>query len=169
MFRNDYILRVIELGTAALARVLGLRQAKRHDEALAEIDLLLREDWGLNLDFVAQLDAASLLALVRGDQANPALDIGKCVVLAGLLQAEGEIRGELGQPAELEDRALKALALLLEVAHYSDASAGHALAPRIQTLSDLLADAVFPAELNDRLSDYYDRGGPPADGAPLGL
>lgn len=166
MFRNDYILRVIELGTAALARVLGLRRAKRYDEALAEIDHLLRQDWGLNLDFIAQLDARSLLALVRADAANPSLDIGKCVLLADLLQAEGDIRGELGQPGEREDRALKALALLLEAAHASDDTAGQALAPRIETLSNLLADVVFPAELNDRLSEYYDRLGPPAKGAP---
>jgi hypothetical protein len=164
MFRSDYILRVIEQGTTALAVVLGLRRAQRPDEALAEIERLLRQEWGLDLGFLAQLDVASLLRLVLSEAAP---DVGKCVVLADLLQAEGEIRGDLGQPAEYEDRLLKALALLLEVAHASDDSVVPALSARIENLSGQLADAVFPAELNDRLGAYYDRLGPPAAGTPL--
>ena len=166
MFRSDYILRVIEQGTTALAVVLGLRRARRHAEALAEIGRLLRQEWGLDLTFLAQLDVDSLLRLVRSEAAP---DIGKCVVLADLLQAEGEIHGELGQPAEHEDRALKALALLLEVAHASEDSTLPALAPRIDNLSNQLAEVVFPEALNDRLGAYYDRLGPPAAAAPLEL
>ena len=164
MFRSDYILRVIEQGTTALAVVLGLRRAQRHDEALAEIAQHLREQWGLELDFLAQLDVDSLVALVRW---NEGVDVGKCVVLADMLQAEGEIRAELGQPAEHEDRLLKALALLLEAAHASDDSVLAGLAPRVEALSNQLADAVFPAAVNDRLGEFYDRLGPAPNAAPL--
>jgi hypothetical protein len=157
MFRSDYILRIIEQATAALAVALGLRRAGRPDEALAEIDRLLRQEWGLELSFLAQLDVASLLGLVRWEEAP---DIGKCVVLADLLQAEGEIHGELGHAAEQDDRLLKALALLLEVAHASDDTALPALAPRIENLSNQLAEVVFPAEVNERLGDFYDRLAP---------
>lgn len=165
MFRSDYLVRLIQQATAALAVVLGLRRAGRHADALAEIDRLLHQEFGLDLGFLAQLDIASLLKLVSWDQSP---DIGKCLVLADLLQAEGEIHAELGRPAEHEDRALKALALLLEVAHASDDTALPALAPRIETVSHQLTDAVFPADLNDRLGTYYDRLGPPAS-APLEL
>ncbi len=166
MFRNDYILRVIEQATTALAVVLGLRQAKRHAEALAEIDRLLRQQWGLDLGFLAQIDANSLLGLVRF---NDTVDVGKCVVLADILQAEAEIRAELDQPAEHDDRALKALALLLEAAHASDDTNLAALAPRIDHLAAQLTEVVFPAEINERLGEYYDRIGPPDPGAPLEL
>ncbi len=166
MFRNDYILRVIEQGTTALALVLGLRRAQRHDEALAQIAQHLREQWGLDLAFLAQLDVASLVALVRWNE-NEGVDVGKCVVLADMLQAEGEIRAEQGQPAEYEDRALKALALLLEAAHASDETALAGLSPRVEHLSNQLADAVFSVELNDRLSEFYDRLGAAPNPAPL--
>ena len=166
MFRNDYIVRMIEQATSVLAVVLGLRRAQRHAEALAEINKLLRDQWGLDLEMLAALDVESVLRLVASETA---LDLGKCLVLAALLQAEGEIRAELGQPAEQEDRDLKALALLLEAAYASDDSALPALAPRLEALLDRLADAVLPAALNERLAAYYDRLAPPAAAAPLEL
>jgi hypothetical protein len=165
MFRTDYILRMIEQATAVLAVVLGLRRAQRPAEALAAIDRLLREQWGLDLGMLGTLDSESVVRLVATDAA---VDLGKCLVLAELLQAEGEIRAELGQPAEREDRDLKALALLLEAAQASDDTALPTLAPRIQALTDRLVDTVFPAALNDRLGDFYDRLAPPA-AAPLEL
>lgn len=166
MFRTDYILRMIEQATSVLVVVLGLRRAQRPAEALAAIDRLLREQWGLDLGMLGTLDPDSVVRLVATEAA---VDLGKCLVLAELLQAEGEIRAELGQTAEREDRDLKALALLLEAAHASDDTALPALEPRLAPLLERLADAVFPDAVNHRLADYYDRLAPPAADAPLEL
>ncbi len=155
MFSEDYIVRIIRQATAAVAAALGFSRAGRQDEALAQLDQTLQQFWGLSLGVAEQLPVDNLLALARWEQS---LDFGKLVVLAEVLQAEGEIYAGQGRAAESDDRRLKALAILLELALAGGQADRQALAPRLDALLGRLTDAVFPAELNDRLAAYYADG-----------
>ncbi|MEW5851354.1 MAG: hypothetical protein AB2A00_21375 [Myxococcota bacterium] len=64
LHRRDWVMRMVKQLTDALARILGLRKAGRHDEALALIGDTLREVLGEVVDVAERVDektAASLL------------------------------------------------------------------------------------------------------------
>jgi tetratricopeptide (TPR) repeat protein len=150
MFREDYILRLIEQVTAAIGEILGLKRLGRYPEALAEVDRALGRFLGLNLSLVSALPAAELVALTRWGEK---LDVGKLVVLADLLQAEGDIYAAQGQNAQAATSFLKALELLLEVAYDAEASLA-AVAPRVAALQQRLIGAEIPGDLGEWLAHY---------------
>ena len=150
MFREDYFLRQIEQVTAAVGEILGLARLERYPQALAEVDAGLQRFLGLNLSLVTALTASELVALTRFGER---LDVSRLVVLAELLQAEGDIYIARGQPAEAAERWLKALELMLEVAFASEANL-LAAEPRISALAGRLAGVELPADLGEWLAHY---------------
>jgi len=154
MFRDDHILRMIEQATAAIARIIGLKDARRYPQALAEIDQTLQRFWGLSSDTVGLMSAEALMALARRGER---LDIGKLVVLTDLLQAEGDVYAAQDMTPWSADRYLKALDLLLELAFLSDETNWPELAPRIRALVDRLGSTETPSETNGRLAYFLER------------
>lgn len=156
MFREDYVMRMIEQAMAAVTAILGLTRLDRYPEALAEVDRALQRFVGLNLSLVTALSAPELVAMLRWGER---LDVGKVVVLAELLQAEGDIYAAQRRAGEAQARYLKAMELLLEVAF----DAEHHLAavqPRLAELKqrlDALApapEAALPPDLAEWLAHY---------------
>ncbi|HEX3482778.1 MAG TPA: hypothetical protein VHT91_47540 [Kofleriaceae bacterium] len=107
MFREDYILRMVQQLAAAIARIAGLNQREEHDQALAEADRAWDELLGdTPADLAASVDSRTLAGMLRqparirlasqilGEQAR---------ALAGQRDATGAAR-----------RARRALELLLE-------------------------------------------------------
>jgi hypothetical protein len=60
VLQNDYILRMVEQLTQALARILGLKRAGQLAEAEAELDTLARGLVGLDVTALARLPLAAL-------------------------------------------------------------------------------------------------------------
>jgi tetratricopeptide (TPR) repeat protein len=150
MFREDYVLRMIEQATAVVTAILGLTRLERYPEALAEVDRSLQRFLGLNQSLVTALSASELVAMIRwGDR----LDIGKLVVLAELLQAEGDIYAAQQQPPEAQARYLKAVELLLEVAFEAEHNLA-AVQPRLAALRQRLDVAAMPPDLAEWLAHY---------------
>jgi hypothetical protein len=150
MFREDYVRRLMEQATAVITTILGLTRLDRYPEALAEVDRAFQRFLGLNLSLVAALPASELAAMARWGER---LDIGKLVVLAELLQAEGDIYATRGQTADAQSRYLKSLELLLLVAF----EAGHNLAavqPRVAELKQRLDLPAMPPELAGWFTHY---------------
>lgn len=149
MFRDDYVLRQIAQAAAAVAKLIGLQDAKDYAGALAQLDGAYQEFSGLNLGLVAALPAAELIALARWGEM---LDVGKLVVLGDLLQAEADLHAAQGQPGAAADCRLKALEILLEVA----ASGEHnlrAVGPRLEGLQARLAGTAASADLRAWLNE----------------
>ncbi len=143
MFREDYIVRLIAQAATAIAYILGLSQRERYPEALAEVERALQFHLGLSLGLVTALPANELVDLARQGEM---LEIGKLVVLADLLQAEGDIYTAQGWPGEATDRYAKALELYLEVAA-SGENSRQALADRLAVLGDKLPPAAIAPDI----------------------
>src|SRR5262245_60375481 len=112
MINKDYILRMAERVGRALAIILGLRKANRFEEALIYIDDLFLQAVGMTSNFINSVTEETLLHMLSplGD-----LDINKCLWVAALLKAEGEIYEDQGDMKEGYYRYLKSLRLFLEV------------------------------------------------------
>jgi hypothetical protein len=154
VFREDYIVRLIAQASAALAKILGLKDTGHYADALAEVDAAYQHFVGLNQGLVTALPAAELVELARWGEL---LDIGKLVVLGDLLQAEGGVHAAQGQAAAAVDCYLKAMELLLEVAATGEHNL-RAVGPRLASLDAQLAGGSIPPDqrawLDHTLSEW---------------
>ncbi len=152
MVNKDYILRIAERFGRELAIILGLRKASKHEDALIYIDDLLLHSVGLTSSFINSVsDEVLLLAL------SPlgVLNIEKCLWVATLLKAEGEVYEELGNSKESYYRYLKALTLFLEV-QLQDGTFAPSFASEIDDLLSKLSDYELPTTINGKLFSYYE-------------
>jgi len=150
MFSEDYVRRMIDQVGVVVTAIVGLIRLGRYPESLAETDRALQQLLGLHLSLVAGLPATELVAMLRWGER---LDIGKLVVLAELLQAEGDVYAAQQQTGEAQARYLKSLELLLEVAFDSEQNLA-AVQPRVAALQRRLDPAVIPDELAEWLAHY---------------
>ena|SRR5258708_7396168 len=150
MFSEDYVRRMIEQVSVVVTAILGLIRLGRYPESLAETDRALQQLLGLRLSLVDGLPASELVAMLRWGER---LDIGKLVVLAELLQAEGDVYAAQHQTGEAQTRYLKSLELLLEVAFDSEQNLT-AVQPRVTALQQRLEPAVIPDDLAEWLAHY---------------
>jgi hypothetical protein len=150
MFSEDYVRRMIEQVSVVVSAILGLIKLGRYPESLTETDRALQQLLGLRLSLVAGLPASELVAMLRWGER---LDIGKLVVLAELLQAEGDVYAAQHQAAEAQARYLKSLELLLEVAFESEQNLA-AVQPRVAALQQRLDPAAIPDDLAEWLAHY---------------
>jgi len=143
MFREDYIVRMIAQAATAITYILGLTQRERYPEALAEVERALQFHLGLSLGLVTALPANELVDMARQGEM---LEIGKLVVLADLLQAEGDVYVAQGRAGEANYRYGKALELYLEVAA-SGENSRQALAERLEALAGKLPPAAVAPDV----------------------
>lgn len=156
MIHNDYILRMIAQLAKVLAHVIGLRERGRDDDALREIDQSMQKLCGLNSQLVNSLSEASLIAALRG---GASLDVGKCLVLAGLLKEEGDIVRDRDREDDAAARWLKSLTLYMEAMHDDARLHLPSYVERVQEVASALEDFVMPIDLRERLMRYYEMSG----------
>ena len=106
MFREDYILRIIQQLVDAIARIAGLNRRGDHDRALAEAE----QAWGKLLDAPRELidavDSATLAVMLR--------EPDRMRVAAQLLHEEGRALAGKGDPLHAQLRYRRAMELMLE-------------------------------------------------------
>jgi tetratricopeptide (TPR) repeat protein len=106
MFREDYIIRLIQQLVDAIARIAGLNRRGEHDKALAEAE----QAWGALLDappdLVDAVDTATLAEMLRSPD--------KMRVAAQLLHEQGRALAGKGDPLHAGVRYRRALELILE-------------------------------------------------------
>src|ERR1041385_6291719 len=112
MIKHDYILRLIEELVQVVARILRLHERGENDAALSAIDDALLKFVGLELRFIDALSLADLVALMRP---RIDLDLSRCIVLADLLKARGDVRTSMGEVEAGLDSYVKSLTLYLEI------------------------------------------------------
>lgn len=106
MFRQDYLLRMIEQLAAAIARLAGFNDRGEHDKALVAAD----QSWGKLLDapleLIRAVDTPTLAAMLR----EPA----KIRAAAQLVYEEGRALAGKGDPLHAALRYRRAMELVLE-------------------------------------------------------
>lgn len=156
MIHNDYILRMISQLAKVLAHIVQLREKGRDDDALREIDQSMQKLCGLNSQLVNSLSESSLIAALRG---GASLDVGKCLVLAGLLKEEGDILTARDREDEAANRYLKSLSLYLEAMHDDARLHLPSYVERVQEVAAALEEFEIPVDIRTRLMAYYEMSG----------
>ncbi|GAA0137331.1 hypothetical protein YSY43_41720 [Paenibacillus sp. YSY-4.3] len=111
MFRKDYLVQVIEEITEALGTIFGLKQQKKHPEALQELDELYRTQFRLSSLLLGTLSPKDIAELFRS---GGVIEADRLQTLARLLREEGDLILDSGQTNEGRMRQRKALHLFLE-------------------------------------------------------
>lgn len=156
MIHNDYIMRMISQLAKVLAHVVQLRERGRDDDALREIDQSMQKMCGLNSQLVNSLSEASLIGALRG---GASLDVGKCIVLAGLLKEEADILLGRDREDDAADRYLKSLALYLEAMHDDARLNLPSYVDRVDEVAGKLGEFIIPVAHRKRLMSYYELSG----------
>ena len=157
MTYEDYILRHIRQAGQAWARIVRLIKDRKFAAARIELDQTYRQLLGLSPDDVLSREPNELIARLRFGEL-PAAGRERCIMLAMLLKASGDVAAQAG--AASWTRAYHgALVILLDVALREPDEELPAFAPTIESLdAELPADAV-PAATRQLLLRYYEQVG----------
>lgn len=136
MLFEDYILRQISQLVAVLAKIAGLKQAGAYQEASKLIDQTIQETLGLNANIVKQLDDGSLIDLLSTESG---IDLGRIFVLAGLLEAEGDLFSAQQRSQASRESYQHALNLLLELSNHAIPGLEKEVTSKIDALQKKLA------------------------------
>ncbi len=156
MINKDYILRIAEQVGRYLAIILHLRQANRHEEALIYIDELFLQTVGMTSSFINSVTEEMLLHML-----SPLgkLDINKCLWVAALLKAEGEIYEDQGNEKESYYRYLKSLRLFLEAQLHERTLSTSTFYVEAEELLQKLKEYELPDTIKGKLFSYYELTG----------
>jgi len=156
MINKDYILRIAEKFGRALAIILHLREYNKHEEALIYADDMLLQMTGLTSSFI---NSVSDDMLIQAISPLGMLNVDKCLWIAVLLKAEGEIYQELGKSNESYYRYLKALGLYLLALFHDATMQDTTLFSDIEELLNKLEDYELPLSMKEKLFPYYEHVG----------
>ena len=156
MVNKDYILRMAEKFGRALAIILHLRQYNKHEEALIYADDLLLQMTGLTSSFI---NSVSDEMLIQAISPLGMLNVDKCLWIAVLLKAEGEIYEEMGNDNESYYRYLKSLGLYLLALSREATMQDATFFSDIEELLNKLEDYELPLSMKEKLFPYYEHIG----------
>ncbi len=156
MVNKDYILRMAEKFGRALAIILHLREYNKHEEALIYADDLLLQMTGLTSSFI---NSVSDEMLIQAISPLGMLNVDKCLWIAVLLKAEGEIYQEMENSNESYYRYLKSLGLYLLALSRDATMQDTTLYDDIEELLNKLEDYELPLSMKEKLFPYYEQIG----------
>ena len=107
MFERDYLMRAVRQVAQVLARVLGLRQQNKQEEADRELDELYRGLVPFDRELLDLLDPQTLAAMLR--------DPDRIRAVCQLLTFEADEADRRGDPTRAERGRRRAQALLAQV------------------------------------------------------
>lgn len=154
MLTEDYIMRMINQVLAVFLQAMGLKKARKFNEALQVFDQALESVLGLNAHLAKQLDDKQVLSILTF-QEN--LDTDRLQVLADIYREESEVYTLLGQPENSQLTAQSSLRFYLEVILASEADLDVRLIKIVETLRSHLSNPTLPIETRLALMDYLDR------------
>jgi len=155
--QKDYILRLIQQFSRVLMQILHLREIKDYEGALTYIDDVFRQTLGFSSDLINSVPDETLLAMLTSFDI---LDIEKCLVVAHLLKAEGDIYVDQGDFDTSYYRYLKSLHLFLTILLLSGSDITDPdIFLEVEGLLNKLEDYEIPVNTKSQLLRYYERVG----------
>ena len=156
MVNKDYILRMAEKFGRALAIILHLREYNKYEEALITVDDWLLQTAGLTSSFI---NSVSDEMLIQAISPLGILNVEKCLWIAVLLKAEGEIYEDQGKTNDSYYRYLKSLHLYLLTISHEAFAPDDIIYTDIQELLNKLTEYELPLSTQEKLFSYYERIG----------
>ncbi len=161
VIRRDYILRMIQAFTEALARIRSLKKDQRWLEARELLESELRGLMALTGAELARLSETELLAIACQNEPTHSVRT-KILMLTTLLNEAGDIAaaqpGETGAESALQYH-LKALNLLLTTLAREDVFDFPEFVPAVEKIALSLQDAPLPDGTLSLLMHHYERTG----------
>jgi tetratricopeptide (TPR) repeat protein len=156
MFRNDYLMRLIEQFTQALAIALGFKRARDYPKALSVIQNTLQQIFGVDAKFIDTIPEEDLLVLLK---VNGTIEPDRAVMIAALEKLTGEIYEAQGQEEEAYYAYLKSTTLSLEVLLTDGDTVLKDYIPEIDSLLAKFTDFDLSYPTKFRLCLYYEKTG----------
>ena len=156
MLYRDYLERLFEMFTLALARVSYLREQKKYDEALLEIMDSGKKIVGIDLNMLNYISDVDMMNLFKSEDPSNA---GRFIVLAGFLNEEGDIHFNLKNNSERFRCYLKSLVLYCEALKYKDVIKLNEYFDKIEKLIENLNEYDLPWNVKNNLINYYEEAG----------
>jgi hypothetical protein len=156
LLTEDYLIRMINMMLAALARLVGIKTASQLQSASQIIDEALEQVFGLRADLVRRLDDRVLLAHLTY---HGAVDGDQAILVADLFRQEGEILAARGVANQAYWSSLRALNFYLEVSLNSAPTNLDPPDEKIIELVDRLGGYTLPMDTYYVLFVYFDRRG----------
>lgn len=153
MIERDYIMRMIQMLTNALAQILFFKKGAQYTEALHDIQTVGEKIIGMKWELLKKLSDAQIVELLSTDQ-----DLGtpKLYVAGVLLKEEGEIDRLAGRTDDAVQKFATGLSLLTE----SYVTAQGAMTPdhsaAIESLVASLDRYEIPFHIKKRLFPFYE-------------
>lgn len=110
MHERDYLMRLISQTTVALGRLMGLKEQKKHEEAMELIDEFLSREMRMRTRLALGLSDEDLLQMLSvGGVPN----LESVAIIAAFLQEEADLLHETGHAGDAIPRYEKSLRLLV--------------------------------------------------------
>jgi hypothetical protein len=158
MTYQDYILRHIQQAGRVWARIVRMIKDRQFEPAHMVLDQAYRQLIGLSPEAVLERDSTDLIARLRFDE-TPAAGRDKCLALAMLLRASGDVAAAQGDGVAAAEAYHKALLLLLDAALRDPGLAQPADVPTIESLDHELAAHTLPITTQQQQLLYYEQTG----------
>jgi hypothetical protein len=156
MLYRDYFERIFELLALALAKISFLKEQLKYDEALLEIMDTGKKIVGLDLNMLNYISDVDMLRLFKSEDPSNA---GKFIVLAGLLNEEGDIYFNTKNNSGGYVCYLKSLVLYCEALKFNDIINPQDYFDKIEKLIINLKDFDLPWNTKNSLINYYEISG----------
>ena len=154
MTQKDYILRIAENVGRALAQIIYDKEIHDYQGALSLIDELCKQTVGAGSGFIHAISEETLLAMLT---LLGILNVEKALLIATLLQAEGDIYEDQGNPDAAYESYLKALNLFLEIVLRDDHLHDLRLSPQVEDILGKLEAYELPLDTRRLLFQYYEQ------------
>jgi hypothetical protein len=153
MIERDYIMRMIQVLTAALARIVFLKKAKDFPRALLEIQTTGRTLLGVDRTLLRHLSPSQLMEIFGSDFTVAA---PKSYVLGILLAEEADVHHLMGEQDEADQCHLKSLCLLIDTLLKSGEPIEPEHPARIDEVIRKLDGATLPPDVQARVFRYLE-------------
>lgn len=153
MIERDYIMRMIQVLTAALARIVLLKKARDFPRALLEIQTTGRTLLGVDRTLLGRLSPSQMMEIFGSDFTVAA---PKSYVLGILLAEEADVHRLMGDQNEADQYLLKSLCLLIDTLLKSGEPIEPEHTSRIDEVIQKLEGAILPPDAQARVFRYFE-------------
>lgn len=155
MLQRDYLMKMTQMLTTVLTKVLFNKEKKNYIEAEKEIESAAKTIVGLDLNLIKILNVEDVIKLMKTSDVYA----GRCLISAELLKEYGDILGEKDRVNESIDIYIKSLWLYLETVLTKELPEPEAYYERINFLIKSLTSPGTDTELKQKIFEYYEFSG----------
>lgn len=155
MLQRDYLMKMTQMLTTVLTKVLFNKEKKNYIEAEKEIESAAKTIVGLDLNLIKILNVEDVIKLMKTSDVYA----GRCLISAELLKEYGDILGEKDRINESIDIYIKSLWLYLETMLTKELPEPEIYFDRVNFLIKSLTTAGSDTSLKIKIFEYYEYSG----------